>query len=63
MHWHYGCPPIWMLRARQAPGHISEAWIGTSWIVEVKASGSRDGKPFQATHLFLTSLRCMATIR
>jgi predicted transposase YbfD/YdcC len=37
--------------------HISEAWIGTSWIVEVAASGTRDGKPFQATHLFLTSLR------
>ena len=47
----------WTLRAKQAPGHITEAWIGTSWIVEVTASGTRDGKPFQATHLFLTSLR------
>jgi predicted transposase YbfD/YdcC len=45
------------LRAKQAPKHISEAWIGTSWIVEVTASGTRDGKPFHATHLFLTSLR------
>ena len=47
----------WTLRAKQAPEHISEAWIGTSWIVEVTASGTRDGKPFQATHLVLTSLR------
>ncbi len=46
-----------MLRARQAPEHSSEAWIGTSWIVEVMASGTRDGKAFQATHLFLTSMR------
>jgi hypothetical protein len=47
----------WILRAKQAPEHIRENWIGTSWIVEVMATGSRDGKPFQATHLFLTSLR------
>jgi predicted transposase YbfD/YdcC len=46
----------WMLRAKQAPEHIRQAWIGTSWIVEVTASGSRDDKPFQAQHLFLTSL-------
>lgn len=47
----------WTLRAKQAPTHIAETWIGTSWIVEVAATGSRNGKPFQATHLFLTSLR------
>jgi predicted transposase YbfD/YdcC len=47
----------WALRAKQAPEHIREAWIGTSWIMEVTASGTRDGKLFQATHLFLTSLR------
>ncbi|WP_341885305.1 hypothetical protein [Synechococcus sp. UW140] len=46
-----------MLRAKQAPEHIREAWVGTSWIVEVTASGSRDSKPFQAQQLFLTSLR------
>ena len=40
-----------------APEHIAQAWIGTSWIVEVAATGSRAGKPFQAQHLFLTSLR------
>jgi predicted transposase YbfD/YdcC len=47
----------WTLRAKQAPTHIADTWLGTSWIVEVTASGSRDGKPFQAQHLFLTSLR------
>ena len=47
----------WMLRAKQAPEHIRENWIGTSWIVEVAAIGRRGGKAFQATHVFLTSLR------
>jgi predicted transposase YbfD/YdcC len=47
----------WTLRAKQAPEHIREAWAGTSWIVEGTANGRRDGKPFQAQHLFLTSLR------
>jgi predicted transposase YbfD/YdcC len=53
----HGRDITWRLRAKQAPEHITEAWIGTSWIVEVTASGRRDGKPFQANHLFLTSLR------
>ena len=53
----HGRDITWTLRAKQAPEHIREAWIGTSWIVEVTASGTRDGKPFQAAHLFLTSLR------
>ena len=47
----------WTLRAKQAPEHIREDWAGTSWIVELAATGTRDGKPFCATHLFLTSLR------
>ena len=47
----------WALRAKQAPEHIREAWSGTSWIMEVTASGIRDGKHFQTIHLFLTSLR------
>jgi len=38
------------------PDHIRDAWHGTSWIVEVSASGTPDGKPFQDTHLFITSL-------
>jgi len=46
-----------ILRAKQAPTHITETWAGTSWIVEITATGRRDGKPFQATHLFLSSLR------
>ena len=45
------------LRLKQAPEPITKAWIGTSWIVVVTASGTRDGKAFHATHLFLTSLR------
>lgn len=53
----HGRDITWTLRAKEAPEHISEAWIGTSWIVEVSATGSRDGKPFRATHLVLTSLR------
>ena len=53
----HGRDIAWTLRAKQAPEHISEVWIGTSWIVEVTVSGTRDGRPFQATHLFLTSLR------
>ena len=47
----------WTLRAKEAPQHIRESWVGTSWILEMTATGIRDGKPFQAQHLFLTSLR------
>ena len=47
----------WTLQAKQAPEHIREAWVGTSWIVEVAADRFRDGKPFQTTHLFISSLR------
>ena len=47
----------WTLRAKEAPKHISESWVGTSWIVEMTATGTRDGRAFQAQHLFLTSLR------
>ena len=47
----------WTLRAKAAPEHICEAWIGTSWIVEVTASGTRDDKPFQATHLYQPAKR------
>ena len=48
----HGRDITWTLRAKQPPKHISEAWIGTSWIVEVMAGGTREGKPFKATHLF-----------
>ncbi|WP_295536686.1 ISAs1 family transposase [Synechococcus sp. UW140] len=53
----HGRDITWTLRAKQAPEHIREAWIGSSWIVEVAADGTRDSKPFQASHVFLTSLR------
>lgn len=53
----HGRAITWTLRAKQAPGHIREAWSGTSWLVEVIAACIRDGKIFHATHLFLTSLR------
>ena len=38
----------WALRAKEAPEHIKADWPGTAWIVELVASGSRDGKPFKA---------------
>jgi hypothetical protein len=44
------------LRALEAPQHIRVGWVGTSWIMEVAATGIRDGKPSQAQHLFLSSL-------
>ena len=47
----------WTLRAKEAPEHIKANWHGTSWIAEVIATGIRDGKPFKATHRFITSLR------
>jgi predicted transposase YbfD/YdcC len=53
----HGRDMTWRLRAKEAPQHIREDWAGTSWIVEVMATGIRDGKPCHATHLFLTSLR------
>jgi hypothetical protein len=33
----HGRDITWTLRTKQAPEHILEAWIGTSWIVEVCA--------------------------
>ena len=53
----HGRDLTWVLRAKEAPDHIKQAWIGTSWILELTTSGSRDGRPFQATHLLITSLR------
>jgi len=53
----HGRDITWTLRAKEAPQHTRESWVGTSWIVEMTATGTRDGRPFQATHLFITSLR------
>jgi predicted transposase YbfD/YdcC len=53
----HGREIAWTLRAKGAPEHIKENWRGASWIAEVIACGTRDGKPFQATHRFITGLR------
>ena len=53
----HGRDILWTLRAKEAPQHIKANWHGTSWIAEVIATGTRDGKPFKATHRFITSLR------
>jgi len=53
----HGRDITWSLRAKEAPEHIKANWQGTSWIAEVIATGIRDGKPFSATHRFITSLR------
>lgn len=44
----------WNLCAKQAPTHIAETWVGTSWFIEVLSTGTRVGKPFRTTHLFHT---------
>ena len=53
----HGRETTWTLRAKQAPDFITEAWPGSSWIVELVVSGKRDGKPSLQRHLFLTSLQ------
>ncbi len=46
----HGRDIAWDLRAKEAPDHIKANWHGTSWIAEVMATRTRDGKPFKATH-------------
>jgi hypothetical protein len=41
---------------QEAPDHIKETWHYTIWILEVIGRVTRDGMPFKATHLFITSL-------
>ena len=53
----HGRDITWDLRAKEAPAFIKESWHGASWIAEVIATGTRDGKPFKVTHRFITSLR------
>jgi hypothetical protein len=38
----------------EAPEHIREAWLGTSWIIELVTKETRDGEPFNAKHLGLS---------
>jgi predicted transposase YbfD/YdcC len=47
----------WTLRAKEASDPIRQEWVGTSWIIEGLTPGIRDGMPFNASHLFLTSIR------
>jgi predicted transposase YbfD/YdcC len=53
----HGRDTTWNLRAKEAPDHIKENWPGASWIVEVITTGTRNKKPKQHAHYFLTSLR------
>ena len=53
----HGPDITWRLRAKQAPEHIREAWIGTSWIVEVTSSGTLVTKLFHAAHLYCCARR------
>ena len=48
----HGLGITWTLRAKEALEHIREIWVGTSWIVEMTAIGTRDGRPIQAQHLY-----------
>ena len=48
----HGRDITWALRAKEAPQHIRESWVGASWIVEMTATGTREGKSFQAQHLY-----------
>jgi hypothetical protein len=53
----HGRDITWKSRVKEALEHITEAWIGSSGIVEVTASDTPDSKPFRGTHLFLNTLR------
>jgi hypothetical protein len=53
----HGRDITWNLRAKEAPGHIKVEWPGSALIIEVVARGTREGKPFKATHRFMTNLR------
>jgi hypothetical protein len=52
--------------AVEAPEHITEAWIGTNWVVEVTASGTHNARPVHATHLSRSTrrtTRCDTSLR
>jgi predicted transposase YbfD/YdcC len=53
----HGRYTTWILRAREAPEHIKANWPGSSWIVELITTGSRNGKPTEQAHYFLNTLR------
>jgi hypothetical protein len=41
----HGRDNTWTLRAKEAPQHKRESWVGTTWILEMTATCTRDGKP------------------
>jgi hypothetical protein len=54
------------IASERGPEHIRSAWSGTSWIVEVVTEGTREDKPFRATHLYCftrRSSRCDTSLR
>jgi hypothetical protein len=53
----HGRDITWTPRTKEAPEHIRPVCLGTIWIVDVVTTGTRDGKPFNAIHLFLSSHR------
>ncbi len=52
----------WNLLANEAPEHIKTYRPGSAWILDVIASGIRDGKSFKFRHLFNTSLRTIPDV-
>lgn len=53
----HGRAVTWTPRAMEATDVIRESWPETSWILELRSTGSRDGKPFDHHHYFLTTMR------
>jgi hypothetical protein len=54
----HGRDPVWELRAKEAPDHVTANWPGCSWIVEViTQTVERNNKRGVRRQLFLTSVR------
>jgi hypothetical protein len=53
----HGPSVTWTQRAMEATESIRGSWPESSWIIELHSTGSRDGKPFDHRHYFLTTLR------
>jgi predicted transposase YbfD/YdcC len=54
----HGRDTRWVLRAKEAPDHIKQAWPGSAWIVElITTTIKRNGKPTVRRHLFITTVR------
>ena len=49
----HGRDTRWVLRAKEAPDHIKQAWPGSAWIVElITTTIKRNGKPTVRRHLY-----------